>query len=96
MSHEDLTKILLDKMETVLIRTNDLADNLNKTLGKLESKELQCSQHSASVSRAHTRIDNNEIQISELKKDFAEITGAKMVIAWLVTTGIAIFALLKH
>lgn len=83
-------------METVLIRTNDLADNLNKTLGKLESKELQCSQHLASVSRAHTRIDNNEIQILELKKSFAEITGAKMVIAWLVTTGIAIFALLKH
>lgn len=96
MSHEDLTKILLDKMETVLIRTNDLADNLNKTLGKLESKELQCSQHLAHVSRAHTRIDNNEIQILELKKDFAEITGAKMVIAWLVTTGIAVFALLKH
>lgn len=83
-------------MEAVLARTNDLADNLNKMIGRLESKEMQCSQHSASVSKAHIRVDDIEKEIADIKKEMAEFTGAKMIVAWLVTTGIAIFALFRH
>ena len=88
MSNDDLTKILLDKMEAILIRTNELADNLNKVIGRLESKEIQCSGHLASLVKCQERIDF-------LEKEVNQITGVRMMLAWLFTTCIALWGVVK-
>ena len=88
MNNEDLTRMLLDKMEAVLSRTNELADSLNKVIGRLEMKESQCTQHHLEVARSHKRID-------ELEREFNQATGAKAFFVWLIPTVIALWGVFK-
>ena len=88
MNPDDLTKILLDKMESVITRGNETSDAVNKLLGKLEYKEIQCSQNLASLARCHQRVD-------DMEKTVNEMTGAKMVVAWVITTAIALWGVFK-